>query len=76
MPIRDLIPWGSNKGNKIAKREEDTSSAASAFATAYGAYRLLALFLRAPDLLGPRSASRRRCRAQPMRLASDWVVRR
>lgn len=23
MPIRDLIPWGSNKGSEIAKREED-----------------------------------------------------
>lgn len=23
MSIRDLIPWGSNKGNEIAKREQD-----------------------------------------------------
>jgi len=23
MPMRDLIPWGSNKGSDVAKREED-----------------------------------------------------
>lgn len=23
MQIRDLIPWGNNRGNEVAKREED-----------------------------------------------------
>lgn len=26
MQIRDLIPWGSNKGSEIAKSDEETPS--------------------------------------------------